>query len=175
MLTSVFYNLDLEGGERPGDLVIHGRYTAVGLDEQGHWFSTPWMYCLDNGVKPSFGRTQTISLSPQSAVNDIGPCHVPAYIDLGPLSDITVTQPFPPPAIGQIPLIDNGVGEQIATKVGTPHMPGVIVKGGDRQNELHCGMSGIMISGKNKDGQIISFNDMTCVSVEPATFIRYLI
>jgi hypothetical protein len=169
LIMSVFYNLDLNVTEKP-KLGIHQRYVAMGETEDGTPFTTPWMYCTNASNQPEFGRTITLN-QPNSEANSVG--SVPPYITLGPLTDITVSQLFPPPAIGQILLIENGSGNVIATRTGTPHEMGVEVKGGKRFGNLSAGAKNIIITGKNQDGKTVTMGDLTCLDPnEPAIFIR---
>lgn len=170
LLTSVFYNLNLASGEQKTKLGIHQRYFATGETEDGSSFTTPWLYCTNAGDKPEFGRTITL-LKPE---NDTLHAEIlPEYITLGPLTDITVTQSFPPPAIGEILLIENGSGNVIATRTGTPHEMGVEVKSGNRVGQLRPGLKNIMITGKNKDGQTFTMGNLTCINPnEPAIFLH---
>ena len=169
LITSIFYNVDLSSGS--GALVLHQQYTITGETEDGKSFNTPWMYCTNNGNEAEFGRTITLD-QPSTLRSDV----IPQYNILGPLTDITVSQQFPSPAIGQITLIENGSGNSIATKVGTPHEMGVEVIKGSRSGILSVGMKNIMISGKNKEGKMITFGNLVCLNAgEPAIFIHQFI
>lgn len=172
---SVFYNLDLSGGKSTGELGIHRQYIARGQYDDGSPFISVWMYCLDNSSKPRFGRTVYLQseLSAPGANNSPGALSVPPYLVLAPLTEVTVSQVFPPPAIGQVLLIEKAKGNIIATKVGTPHEMGIEVSGGKRAGKLHTGMSRIIVSGKTKDGHIYTSEGLTCVSdADPAIFFK---
>lgn len=172
LLMSVFYNLDLNVTDKP-KLGVHQRYVAVGETEDGTPFTTPWMYCTNASNQPEFGRTITLNQPNSDAVN-IG--NVPPYITLGPLTAITVSQLFPPPAIGQILLIENGSGNVIATRTGTPHEMGIEVTGGKRFGDLLAGTKNIIITGKNSDGKTVTMGDLTCLNPnEPAVFLRQFV
>jgi len=169
LIMSVFYNLDLNVTDKP-KLGIHQRYVAMGETEDGTPFTTPWMYCTNAGNQPEFGRTITLN-QPNSEVNDLA--SVPPYITLGALTDITVSQLFPPPAIGQVLLIEGGSGNIIATRTGTPHEMGVEVKGGKRFGNLRAGAKNIIITGKNSEGKTVTMGNLTCLDPnEPAIFLR---
>jgi hypothetical protein len=173
--TSVFYNLDLSGGKSTGELGIHMQYIAQGQYEDGSPFISVWMYCLDNSSKPRFGRTVYMQseMSAPGVENSPGALSVPPYIALAALTEVTVSQLFPAPAIGQTTLIKNAKGNIIATKTGTPHEMGVEVSGGKRVGALHNGMSRIIISGKTKDGHMYTTSGLTCVnSADPAVFFK---
>ncbi len=170
LITSVFYNLDLTSVTQKTKLVVHQRYVAIGETEDGTSFTTPWMYCTNAGDNPEFGRTINLLKPELDAINtEI----LPDYIILGPLTDITVTQSFPPPAIGEILLIENGKGNIIATRTGTPHEMGIEVTGGNRVGQLRTGLKNIMISGKNKDGKTVTMGNLTCLNPnDPAIFLH---
>lgn len=173
--TSVFYNLDLSGGKPVGELGIHMQYIARGQYEDGSPFISVWMYCLDNSSKPRFGRTVYLQSEMGAPGAEIAPgaLSVPPYIVLAPLTEVTVSQLFPPPAIGQIVLIQKAKGNIIATKTGTPHEMGVEVTGGKRTGALHQGMSRIIISGKTKEGHSYTASGLTCVDAgDPAIFFK---
>ncbi len=169
---SVFYNLDISGGDVKGSFVVHGRYIATGEYEDGSPFSTTWMFCTEAGDTPTFGRTVALG----AATNDEQPTtYVPKYFKIGPLTDITVSQLFVPPAIGQRTIIENGAGNIIGTVLGTPHTSGVEVTKGDRVGEFHVGEKRVIITGKNADGHIVTMDHLTTVSTgEPAVFLRLL-
>jgi hypothetical protein len=170
---SVYYNLDLSGGKRLKDIVVHGQYIAHGEYENGSPFVSVWMYCLDAGKDPKFGRTITIGATADNPEGAGLSLSVPAYIKLGTLTDITVSQLFPPPAIGQRLLIQGGKGNIIATRTGTPHEMGVEVAGGKRFGNLSAGMKNIIITGKTKDGHNFTVTNETCVDAgDPAVFFR---
>ncbi|WP_417939537.1 hypothetical protein [Flavobacterium sp. RS13.1] len=172
LLMSVFYNLNLDSQSQETKLVIHQRYVAIGETEDGTTFTTPWMYCTNNSSQPEFGRTITFNKQDSEAIN-MGSISEPDYITLGALTDITVSQLFPPPAIGEIMLIENGSGNLIATKTGTPHEMGIEVTGGKRFGTLRAGMKNIMITAKNKEGKTFTMGNLTCVSPnEPALFLQ---
>jgi hypothetical protein len=165
----IFYNLNLTGGKQTQAPVVHGQYYAMGEYEDGSGFATVWMYCTESGKAPQFGRTITMG----AEEGQVQPLSVPPYVKVGPLTDITVSQPFPPPAIGQTLLIQGGKGNVIATQVGTPHLMGVEVTGGKRSGTLYVGMKLLLITGKNKDGQLLTFGDETCLAAgDPAVFFR---
>jgi len=169
---SIFYNLDISGGKQKGTLQVHDRYIAMGEYEDGSSFTTVWMYCLEADKTPRFGRTVTVGATASDQA-EAQPLSVPPYIILAPLTDITVSQLFPPPAIGQIVLIQGGKGNIIGTRVGTPHLMGVEVSGGNRSTQLHAGMTNIIITGKTKDGHIYTASHQTCISAaDPAIFLR---
>ncbi len=175
LMMSSFYNLNIDNdGKKENPLNVHGKYYATGETESGHKFTTPWMYCLDNSNKPEFGRT----INHKPSVTDTTDIGVTAtnkadYITLGPLTDITVSQLFPAPAIGQRILISNGSGNIIATRIGTPHEMGVQVDKGERFGQMTAGMKNIIISGKTKDGSRFSQINCTVVSGgDPAIFLR---
>lgn len=174
LFTNIFYNLDLtDGGKRENPLNVHTQYYATGETESGEKFSTPWMYCLDNSKEPKFGRTQTLAETNSDSDIAMPVVDESYYIKLGALTNITVSQSFTPPLIGQRLLIENGNGNIIATRVGTPHLMGVQVDSGDRVGEFSNGMKHIMISGKTKDGHFFSQAACTVVSNgKPAIFIR---
>jgi hypothetical protein len=170
LMMSVFYNLNLDSQSQKPQLGIHQRYIATGETEDGTPFTTPWMYCTNDSSQPEFGRTITINKEDSEAINTGS---LPEYITLGPLTDITVSQLFPPPAIGQIPLIENGSGNVIATRTGTPHEMGIEVNKGNRLGTLKAGMRNIIITGKNKDGKSVTMGNLTCVDPnEPAVFLH---
>jgi hypothetical protein len=170
LLMSVFYNLDLDVQSQKPKLGIHQRYVAIGETEDGTPFTTPWMYCTNAGSQPEFGRTITLNKQDSEAIN-VG--SLPSYITLGPLTDITVTQLFPPPAIGERLLIENGSGNIIATRTGTPHEMGVEVIGGNRFGKLTAGLKNIIITGKNKEGKTVTLGNLTCLNPnEPTIFLR---
>ncbi len=171
----VFYNLNLTGGKQVEKLLVHNSYIAVGEDENGSSFTSHWMYCLDAGTSPEFGlTTRPLSNIGNASSGDANlSLNVPPYIVLAPLTNVNVSQLFPPPAIGQVSLITNGTGNVIATKVGTPHETGVEVKGGTRSGLLHNGMTRIIVSGKTKDGHTLAFSGLTCLDArDPAIFFR---
>ena len=172
LFTNIFYNLDLtDGGQRQNPLNVHSRYYAVGETESGDRFSTPWMYCTDNSDQPQFGRTKTFHAT--SADISSATADESDYIKLGSLTNITVSQLFPPPAIGQHLLIEDGSGYIIATRIGTPHEMGVQVDSGKRAGEFSNGMKHIIISGKTKDGHSFTQTGYTVVSNgDPAIFIK---
>ncbi|MFB9077464.1 hypothetical protein ACFFLS_18360 [Flavobacterium procerum] len=170
LLTSIFYNLNLTDATQKNKLGVHQKYFATGETEDGSSFTTPWMYCTNTSDNPEFGRTITL-LKPEN--DTFNAEALPEYITLGPLTDITVTQSFPPPAIGEILLIENGSGNVIATRTGTPHEMGVEVKSGNRVGPLRPGLKNIMITGKNKDGQTFTMGNLTCINPnEPAIFLH---
>ena len=175
LMTSIFYNLDIDNeGKKINPLTVHSKYYAVCETEDGHIFTTPWMYCLNNSNKPTFGRTITAGGSNDAAA-DVGvvAADPSGFIKLGPLTDITVSQLFPPPAIGQRTLITNGSGNIIATRIGTPHEMGVQVDKGDRFGVITSGMKNIIISGKTKDGNTFAQTGYTAISGgQPAIFLK---
>jgi len=165
---SVFYNLDLQ--PEKSKIGIHQKYVAMGETEDGTPFTTPWMYSTNTSDELEFGRTITIGKKDSEAIN-VG--SLPNYIILGPLTDITVTQIFPSPAIGEILLIENGSGNIIATRTGTPHEMGIDVIKGNRLGKLTAGMKNIMITGKNKEGKTVTMGNLTCLDPnEPALFLH---
>lgn len=182
LITSVFYNLDLtKEGKKTNPLNVNGKYYAVGETESGEKFTTPWMFCLDNSNQPKFGRTINLALEKGEVANAVEPSvGASDYITLSPLKDITVSELFPPPAIGQRTLINDGTGNIIATRVGTPHEMGVEVKTGERFGPIIPGMKNVMITGKVlvKEGRktvehTFSQTGYTVISGgQPAIFLR---
>lgn len=172
---SIFYNLDLSNeGTKKNPLSVHGKYYATGETESGEKFTTPWMYCTDNSNQPTFGRTITAGAQADAAADPgVLLANESSFIKLGPLTNITVSQLFPPPAIGQRTLIDNGSGYIIATRYGTPHEMGVQVDSGKRFGELTVGMKRIIITGTTQDGHRFTQSLDTCVSAgDPAIFLK---
>jgi hypothetical protein len=172
---NVSYGLKLSDGKQLEKLVLHNKYFAVGEDDNGGIVTTHWMYCTDDSKTPSFGLTTQplTTLSPSDSNSDDFTISVPPYIVLGALTDVNVSHSFPSPAIGQTLLIANATGNIIASKVGTPHVMGVLVKGGKRFGLLLNGLKNIMITGKDKDGNQLSFTGETCLDGrDPAIFFR---
>ena len=172
---NIFYNLNLDNaGKKTNPLDVHGKYYAVCETESGDKFTTPWMYCLSNSDKPEFGRTIRMVANGDNAA-DIGVpiAHESGFITLGSLTEITVSQLFPSPAIGQRTLISNGKGNIIATRIGTPHEMGVQIDSGERFGKIIAGSKNIIISGKTEKGDTFSQTGYTVVSGgEPAIFLR---
>jgi hypothetical protein len=170
-----FYNLNLSNeGKKDNPLIVHSRYYATGETQSGAKFTTPWMFCLNNSDQPQFGRTISF-LSSHTDAPEVGlPVVIGSeFITLAPLTDITVSQLFPAPAIGQRTLISNGKGNIIATKIGTPHEMGIQVDSGDRFGGLLSGAKNIIISGKTKEGDLFSQTGYTVISGgTPAIFLK---
>ena len=155
-------------------LTIHGRYYATCETENGDKFRTSWMYCLDNSDKPKFGRTITVGKESSNDENlTLLSANTSSFIKLGDLTNITVSQLFPFPAIGQRTLIEKGKGSIICTKTGTPHEMGVEVDSGDRVGEFMSGSKNIIISGKTKEGEQFFGRGYTVISSgNPAIFLQ---
>jgi|TARA_B110000037_G_C17055967_1_gene479796 hypothetical protein len=168
-----FYNLTLDNeGKVTNPLNVHGKYYAVFEAESGHLSTTPWMYCLNNSNHPEFGRTIRMIAADATDVG-VNVASESGFITLGALTDITVSQLFPPPAIGLRTLITNGAGNTIATKIGTPHEMGVQVDSGDRLDSILTGSKNIIISGKTNNGQTFSQTGYTIISGgKPAIFLK---
>lgn len=172
LITNIFYNLDILQGDIVDKPKVHLQYIATGETENGTQVTTPWMYCLETGATPKFGRTIRYNLAEPSDAPSYQVSESP-YITLAPLTDITVSQLFPPPAIGQTLRIENGSGNIIATRVGTPHEMGVEVRGGERFGPIAPGSKRYMITGKTKEGKLYSVQSLTAVSGgDPAIFLR---
>jgi len=182
LIRSAFYNLNLDNeGKKENPLTVHGRYYAVCETESGEKFTTPWMYCLDNSNQPRFGRTARLGAGVDDSISSIEPIvNSSDYITLSPLTNITVSEMFPPPAIGQRTLINNGTGNVIATRTGTPHEMGVEVAKGERFGNIPAGMKNIMITGTihvkngNKtEKHLFTQTGYTSISGgEPAIFLK---
>lgn len=168
-----FYNLILDNkGKETNPLNVHGKYYATFETESGHISTSPWMYCLSNSNEPKFGRTIRMVAADTSDVG-VHVAHESGFITLGALTDITVSQFFPSPAIGQRTLLTNGTGNIIATKLGTPHEMGVQVDNADRLGPILAGSKNIIISGKTKKGYIFSQKGYTVISGEnPTIFLK---
>lgn len=170
-----FYNLNLDDkGKETNPLNVHGKYYAVCETQTGETFTTPWMYCLNNSDSPEFGRTiKMVSPTNSNADLAVPVANTSGFITLGALTDITVSQLFTPPAIGQRTLISGGKGNIIATKIGTPHEMGVKVESGERFGTIPVGGKHIIISGKTKSGDTFSQTGYTVISGgEPAIFLK---
>lgn len=190
LITQVFYNLDLHGGERKDRLQVNGTYYAVATNEQNQTFQTHWMYCLSASEKPTFGLTQNslqgvggddthlhLHLGGARATAEaapMGPVVQNSYITIAELEEVNVSQSFPPPAIGQIELISGAKGQLIATRTGTPHLTGFRVEGGDRTGHLYAGMKDITVSGRRVDnGEVVGLQNLSCVVPgDPAIFLQ---
>lgn len=182
LLTNIFYNLNLDNeGKQQNPLNLHGKYYATGQYESGEYFTTPWMYCLDNSSTPEFGRTITLGAQTGAVQNEDTQLGVTMDVESGlipltKLHNITVSQQFPPPAIGSRLLIENGQGYLVATRTGTPHTMGVLVKNGDVVGPVHVGESNILVSGVTDEGARISRSQCTCVRPPfPAVFLQELV
>lgn len=131
LATWVYYNLNLEGGEREALLNKGGSYIASAETQDGAGFQTHWMHCMNTGDNPTFGLSvnainrDTMMGSPVPENEEENP-----YIVLGELERLSGVITFPPPAIGMIEVIENGTGQLIATRVGTPHLMGIRVESG---------------------------------------------
>lgn len=174
LMMSSFYNLDITNeGKQENPLAVHSKYYAVGETEDGSKFTTPWMYCLDNSKQPKFGRTITYGPTNTAETLGVSGSDASGYITLGALTDITVSQLFPGHATGQTTLIENGTGNIIATKYGTPHLMGVQVDHGDVVTPFSPDMKNIIISGKTEKGEVFSQTGYTAVSNgKPAIFLK---
>ena len=174
LTTNIFYNLDLnDDGKRVNPLNVHERYYATFETMDGKPTTTVWMFCLDNSDTPRFGRT--INMLVNDDVSHATPAIIDPsdYIRIAPLYDITVSQLFPPPAIGQRTLIENGTGYIIGTRIGTPHLMGVEVDNGDYVGKFAPGMKRIIITGRTENGELITRTDLTVISNgKPAIFLR---
>ena len=171
LLTHVFYNMDLHGGSVVGQISKGATYYAMATASDGTVFQTHWMYCLTDGDSPTFGLTKNL-VNPTEVAPTIGAADGP-YIDLGAMVDVSVSQPFKPPAIGVLGLISNANGEQISTRVGTPHLMGFKVDN-PGSNLLHKGMDRITVTGKRaSDGQELTYTNLVCVDAgNPAVFLQ---
>ena len=173
LFTNVLYSLSLHNGKQSGHLAVHDTYMAIGETEAGIPFTSHWMYCLKAGEEPSFGLTINAFYVPYNY--QLGAVSAPPYFTIAPLTDITVSQLFAPPAVGQYPLITKGVGNIIATKTGTPNQIGVEVVSGERSGVFYAGTQNIIISGKNAEGELVTLGSLTCSNAgHPAVFLQQL-
>ncbi len=179
----IFYNLNLDAVQPRYPLKAGAKYHASVTTADGKTLETPWMYCLNAGSNPKFGRTShaldsaagtaTGTASPADA-DSTRVCQATDLIQLGALEDVTVAQQFQPPAIGTIVLVSGATGELVATRTGTPHLMGFTVNGGERLSHVRVGASRISISGKRVDnGDLVSYSSLTCRSNgDPALFLQ---
>lgn len=172
LTTNIFYNLNLTDAVANPPLQVHGKYWAIGEYENGGSFRTPMMLCLEAGVNPEFGQTVSM-LKPGVDVAEPTDLSVPPYVKLTQLNNVTVTYIAPAPIILQETLISDATGYIIATKVGTPHLMGVQVDGGNRSANLKLGLKDIIVTGTTPDGQRITRIGLTCVGAgDPAIFLQ---
>ncbi len=169
LTVNVFYNLNLTSVDKLLEkLTVHGRYFATWENSDGSIFTSPWMYCTDNSKAPKFGRTVTLFDSKGETQNlglISGSIDSTKYIKLSSLNDITVSQFYSGSAIGSKVLIENGKGNIIATKIGTPHLMGVDITEGTKVGSLIVGMKDIAISGKTDKGESYTQTGLTVVSL----------
>ncbi len=168
-----YYNAEVWGGKLhpdAGRIVLHGKYIITGIDKDNKRVDLPWEFCTEAGNdKFNFGRTISLGKQANSSDTDAGTepltLSVPRYGILGSLTDINAS------IFGDldplvIPLIENGKGNVIYTKVGTPHLMGIRVDSGTIVNKLRQGMSNITISGKTADGKLYSVTHQMCYTTE---------
>lgn len=173
LMTCIGYSLDLGSADHQSPLYVHDKYYAVCEREDGSTFTTSHMFCTEKGSTPKFGLRKCLGKPDGPGDDMVENLSVPPFNVLTPLTDVTVSQLFPAPAIGQVTLISGATGNIIATKVGAPHLMGVEVLNGMRSNQLRLGSSRIIITGKLPDGSIYSTSNLTCVSIaNPAIFFK---
>ena len=94
-----YFNLSIDNqGTVTNSLNINERYYATFETETGQKSNTVWMYCSNNSKTPSFGRTITLGAADK---NDTGVtiAEPSGFIQLGELTDITVTEYLTPPCL----------------------------------------------------------------------------
>jgi hypothetical protein len=172
-MTCSGYSLDLGSADQQSPLYVHDKYYATYEDEQGRTATTGAMFCTEKGPAPKFSMSKCLPMPIHQGDDMVEHLSVPPFNVLTPLTDVTVSQLFPAPAIGQISLITGATGNIIATQFGTPHLMGVEVKGGMRSDQLRLGMGRIIITGKLPSGKLYTATHETCVSIgDPAVFFR---
>ncbi len=169
LITNVFYNLDLTNATLKAPLHLGGKYTAT-FTMAGSPTNTTWMYCTDASVNAKFGRTVSMT-GPAADVVHAAPPEISAdtdenqLIQLAPVDDLSVSQPFgPPPIVGTRLVIQDASGHLVATRTGTPHLTGFSIA--DPDGKFEVGMKNLTASGKNAEtGQLTALSNLTCVSV----------
>lgn len=169
--TCLCHSLELSSAHHKSRLFVHDRYYAVCEREDGSIFPTSYMLCTQKGSTPEFGLSKYL-VKPDSPGDDMAEnISAPPFNLLTPLTDVTVSQLFPAPDIGQLPLISGASGHIIATQVGAPHLMGVEVQGGMRSDQLRLGMGRIIITGLLPNGRTHTVANYTCASIaDPAIF-----
>lgn len=169
-LKTVWWKLDLSSGVVVTPLQLHAEYQAIGQLDDGSFIQMHPMTCVQAGSAPQFAATQTMPATIHPGSGTVDDARTPPFVVLGPLVDITVTQVSP--AAG-VPLIVQATGNIIASKVGTPHVMGVQVRGGDRVGPLKLGMARVMVTGRAPDGTLVTMRDLVCTDAgNPAVFFH---
>ena len=167
LVTDVFYNLELDPTKPSEPLHAGGMYTAS-FTANGKQLSTPWMYCTSADEAAEFGRTVHVVGSPSEASASVQEgVDGQHLLDLAPLKDITVSQPFKPPAVGSRLILEAERGELVATTIGAPHLMGIAIDtDGVNPSRLQLGMGGLLVTAANATtGKLESMANLTCRQV----------
>ncbi|GEM_PF-788518 len=162
-------SLEIEGGTRHGELYHKGNYQFAALNEEGQPENIPWLVCQNVGPRPIFSRTIGSYQLPgggsdkQEVLSDHFTPAQGDYIDLGPLTAISVIKPFGKFMPGFEILVENGTGELIGTRTGTPHLMGVRIDTGI-VGHFEPGQTGLCFQAKTQSGRHVYYNDLEVVS-----------
>ena len=171
------FTLEIDTPVKPGILGIDGTYQFSAELEDGSEVNIPWLVCENNGVFPLFTRLivagyENLTGESKAADKALALNTSPSdYIDFGPLTDISIIKPFGGIAIGFEVLVENGTGELIGTRIGTPHLMGVRVDSGVVAKLKTCD-KGLIVRAKFKD-KVIHYRDFAVIDPgDPAIFLQ---
>ncbi|KIC48173.1 hypothetical protein [Tateyamaria sp. ANG-S1] len=167
-----YYTLDLIEPLAAHDLHVGATYTCTAIGPDKRPLKTHWLFCTALAPSPKFGISKHWS-NPNSFFAVL-PDMDTILVHLEELTDIVAVFPS---AAGSTSLSQAQIGRTgwlVMTRIGCPHMIGILVKAPILPSGITQGSRDIVLSARSvRTTQSISLDALTCISTsDEALFLR---
>lgn len=167
-----YYTLDLDDAQHIQDLHVGATYTCTALGKDDKPLRTHWLFCTAVAPVISFGISK--HWSNPFAFAAILPQIDNVIVHLEALTDLVAVFP---PSVHDSSLSQAQIGQTgwlVMTRIGCPHMIGILVDDPILPTSMCLGSSGHVIAARSvRTTQSISLDSLSCVSArDSALFLR---
>ena len=167
-----YYTLQLDDWSEIREVHVGATYTCTAISQDGRPLKTHWMFCTSVAGKPTFSISRHWT-DPNNFAPVLPLCDT-SLVHLEELTDMVATLPR---AVGYNGIAQAQIGTSgwlVMTRIGCPHMIGIMIEDAVLPSHMCQGSSDLVISARSvRTTQSITLEKLSCVSTKDTSlFLR---
>ena len=167
-----YHTLDLDDWTEIREVHVGATYVCTAISKDGRPLKTHWMFCTSVAGRPTFSISRHWA-DPNNFAPVLPDCDT-SLVHLEELTDMVATLPR---AVGDVSIVQAQVGTVgwlVMTRIGYPHMIGILINDPVLPSHMCQGASDFVITARSvRTTQSITLENLNCVSIKDTSlFLR---